>query len=82
MEKFATLEVFFDYFLANIRKQVLLENGINCTLLNEYSSTMLPALAVGGIKLLVLKEDEEKARTLLAKLDAEADQQEIEDGNQ
>ncbi|HTO16676.1 MAG TPA: DUF2007 domain-containing protein [Edaphocola sp.] len=76
MGKFATLEVFFDYFLANIRKQVLLENGINCTLLNEYSGTMLPALAVGGIKLLVLKEDEEKARALLEKLDAEADEQE------
>ncbi|HRP89588.1 MAG TPA: DUF2007 domain-containing protein [Edaphocola sp.] len=81
MGRFATLEVYYDYFIANIRKQVLLENGIECTLLNEYSGTMLPALAIGGIKLLVLEEDEEKARALLAQLDAEADANEEKEEN-
>lgn len=74
MDKLVTVGTYSDYFSANTMLQVLQESGIQARLLNENSGTMLPSMAVGGIKLQVLQSDEAKARELISRLEAEADE--------
>ncbi|MBL7706264.1 MAG: DUF2007 domain-containing protein [Taibaiella sp.] len=74
MDKLVTVGTYSDYFSANTMLQVLQESGIQARLLNENSGTMLPSMAVGGIKLQVLQSDEAKARELITRLEAEADE--------
>lgn len=74
MDKLVTVGTYSDYFSANTMLQVLQESGIQARLLNENSGTMLPSMAVGGIKLQVLQSDEARARELITRLEAEADE--------
>ena len=74
MDKLVTVGTYTDYFSANTMLQVLQESGIQARLLNENSGTMLPSMAVGGIKLQVLQSDEAQARELITSLEAEADE--------
>ncbi len=69
-----TVRTYADYFAANLMLQVLQDSGIQATLLNENSGTMLPSMAVGGIKLQVLEADEEQAKEIITKLESEADE--------
>lgn len=74
MDKLITVGTYSDYFTANTMLQVLRESGIQARLLNENSGTMLPSMAVGGIKLEVLQSDEVTAREIITRLEAEADE--------
>lgn len=74
MDKLVTVGTYSDYFSANTMLQVLQESGIQARLLNENSGTMLPSMAVGGIKLQVLQPDEAKARELITRLETESDE--------
>ena len=74
MDKLVTVGTYTDYFSANTMLQVLQESGIQARLLNENSGTMLPSMAVGGIKLQVLQSYEAQARELITSLEAEADE--------
>lgn len=74
MDKLITVGTYSDYFSANTMLQVLQESGIQARLLNENSGTMLPSMAVGGIKLQVLQSDEATAREIITRLEAEADE--------
>lgn len=73
MDKLITVGTYSDYFSANTMLQVLQESGIQARLLNENSGTMLPSMAVGGIKLQVLEGDEATAREIINRLESEAD---------
>lgn len=73
MDKLVTVRTYADYFAANLMLQILQDAGIQARLLNENSGTMLPSMAVGGIKLQVLAGDEERARTMITQLESEAD---------
>ncbi|OJV54925.1 MAG: hypothetical protein BGO31_16430 [Bacteroidetes bacterium 43-16] len=73
MDKLITVGTYSDYFSANTMLQVLQESGIQARLLNENSGTMLPSMAVGGIKLQVLEGDEATAREIISRLESEAD---------
>ena len=73
MDKLVTVRTYADYFAANLMLQILQDAGIQARLLNENSGTMLPSMAVGGIKLQVLAGDEERARTMIRELESEAD---------
>jgi Zn ribbon nucleic-acid-binding protein len=61
------LKTFDNYFLANITLTKLHAAGIECYLLDEFTVTVNPILsnAIGGIKLVVKKEDESIANNLL-----------------
>ncbi len=74
MDQLITVGTYSDYFTANTMLQVLQESGIQARLLNENSGTMLPSMAVGGIKLQVLQSDEITAREIISRLEAEADE--------
>lgn len=74
MDKLITVGTYSDYFTANTMLQVLQESGIQARLLNENSGTMLPSMAVGGIKLQVLQADETAAREIITRLEAEANE--------
>lgn len=74
MDKLVTVGTYSDYFSANTMLQVLQESGIQARLLNENSGTMLPSMAVGGIKLQVLQADEAGAREIITRLEAEANE--------
>lgn len=74
MDKLVTVGTYSDYFSANTMLQVLQESGIQARLLNENSGTMLPSMAVGGIKLQVLQSDEATAREIITRLEAEANE--------
>lgn len=69
-----TVRTYADYFAANLMLQVLQDSGIQATLLNENSGTMLPSVAVGGIKLQVLEQDEAQAKTIITQLESEANE--------
>ncbi len=64
----ATVKTFDNYFSANITLTRLQHDGIECYLKDEHTVTIDPILtnAVGGIKLVVRKEDEQRAVELLA----------------
>lgn len=74
MDKLITVGTYSDYFTANTMLQVLQESGIQARLLNENSGTMLPSMAVGGIKLQVLQADEAAAKEIITRLETEADE--------
>lgn len=74
MDKLITVGTYSDYFSANTMLQVLQESGIQARLLNENSGTMLPSMAVGGIKLQVLSSDEATAREIITRLETEANE--------
>lgn len=64
---FVTIRTFQNYFTAHILLTRMKSAGIECFLKDEFTVTVDPILsnAVGGIKLVVRKEDEAAANTLL-----------------
>jgi hypothetical protein len=64
---FVELCSFDNYVTANITLGMLLEQGINCHLKDEYIVTIDPLLspAVGGIKIMVYEQQLERAFELL-----------------
>ncbi len=66
-----TLRSFQNYFSAHIVLTKLRDAGIKCFLKDEFTVTVDPILsnAVGGIKLIVIKEQAEKANQLLKEFD-------------
>lgn len=69
----AKIRAYDNYFSANIILTRLRSEGIECYLLDEFTVTIDPLLsnAIGGIKLVVRKEDESKANKLLNQFDKE-----------
>lgn len=68
-----TVRTFTNYFSANILLAKLRDGGIQCYLKDEYTVTMDPLLmnAVGGIKLVVNKNDVEEVLNVLQHFDEE-----------
>ena len=68
---FVTIRTFQNYFSAHILLGRFRDCGIECFLKDEFLVTVDPILsnAVGGIKLIVKKEDEEEANLLLQQFD-------------
>jgi predicted RNA-binding Zn-ribbon protein involved in translation (DUF1610 family) len=66
-----TVRTFTNYFSANILLSKLRDGGIKCFLKDEYTVTMDPLLmnAVGGIKLVVNKDDEAEVLDILCHFD-------------
>jgi hypothetical protein len=62
-----TVKTFDNYFSANITLTKLHAAGVECYLKDEYTVTLDPILtnAIGGIKLVVKKEDEAMVKKLL-----------------
>ncbi len=71
------LQTFDNYFNANIQLTRLRSAGIECYLKDEYTVTIDPLLsnAIGGIKLLVRKNEEYTVRKLLREMNASAEKQ-------
>lgn len=67
------IKTFDNYFLANISLTKLRDAGVECYLKDEYTVTIDPILtnAIGGIKLVVKKEDYESAIQLIQQFDRE-----------
>lgn len=70
---FVLIASFNDYIEANIILGRLQSEGINCWLKDENSATITPFLsnAIGGIKIMVLNEQAERAKAILAEIDGE-----------
>ena len=68
-----TVRTFQNYFTAQITCTKLQSAGIACSLSDSSIATVAPFLstAVGGIKLVVRKEDENEVNTLLDQIDEE-----------
>jgi DNA-directed RNA polymerase subunit M/transcription elongation factor TFIIS len=68
---FITIRTFQNYFTAHIFLTRMKSAGIQCFLKDEFTVTVDPILsnAVGGIKLVVRKEDEAAANNLLNEFD-------------
>jgi ribosomal protein S27AE len=68
-----TVKTFDNYFIANIILTKLHAEGVECYLKDEYTVTIDPVLsnAIGGIKLVVKKEDEATTVQLLKQYDDE-----------
>ncbi len=68
-----TIRTFENSFSANILLTKLRDAGIQCYLKDEYTVTMDPLLsnAVGGIKLVINKQDEKEVMNLLQYFDEE-----------
>lgn len=68
-----TVKTFDNYFLANIILTKLHAAGVECYLKDEYTVTIDPIIsnAIGGIKLVVKKEDEATTVQLLMQYDEE-----------
>lgn len=68
---FVTIRTFQNYFTAHILLGKFRDAGIECFLKDEFTVTVDPILsnAVGGIKLIVKKEDEKEANLLLELFD-------------
>jgi hypothetical protein len=71
MENLVTVGTYLDYFSANAMLQVLEDSGIKARLLNEHSGTILPSMAVGGIKLQVLAEEAAAAQKIILAIESE-----------
>jgi hypothetical protein len=73
---FIVLNSYTNYVEAHIAKGVLEEQGIHCWLKDENTVTIDPVLtnAVGGIKIMVGKEDGQKAWDILSVLKKEQQQ--------
>lgn len=69
------LQTFDNFFNANIQLTRLRAAGVECYLKDEYIVTIDPFLsnAIGGIKLMVRKDQEEKVRMLLRTMNTSAD---------
>lgn len=69
--QFITIRTFQNYFTAHIFLTRMRDAGIACFLKDEFTVTVDPILsnAVGGIKLIVRKEDEEVGNDLLWQFD-------------
>ncbi|MEO9144481.1 MAG: hypothetical protein ABI237_02900 [Ginsengibacter sp.] len=69
--EFVTIRTFQNYFTAHILLTKFRDAGIECYLKDEFTVTVDPILsnAVGGIKLIVRKEDEEEVNDLLNDFD-------------
>jgi len=67
------VKTFDNYFSANIYLTKLQDAGIQCYLKDEYTVTIDPILtnAIGGIKLVTKKEDEEETLSLIKHFDEE-----------
>ena len=65
--EFVILETFENYIEANLALGRMEKAGINCRLKDENTATLYPILtnAIGGIKLMVLKDDQQKAIEIL-----------------
>jgi Putative prokaryotic signal transducing protein len=65
---FIQIRAFDNYISAHIVMNMLLDDGINCHLKDEYTLTIDPLLspALGGIKLMVADSQVERALELLA----------------
>ena len=65
--EFTVIRTFGDYFQAHLMLTKLRSEGMACFLKDEFTVTVDPILsnAVGGIKLIVKKEDEQEAVQLL-----------------
>lgn len=68
-----TVRTFQNYFTAQIIYTKLKSAGIVCSLADSSTASVAPFLstAIGGIKLVVKKEDEEEVLKLLAEIDEE-----------
>lgn len=68
---FVTIRTFQNYFSAHILLSKLKDAGMECYLKDEFTVTIDPILsnAVGGIKLIVKKDDEKEACDLLQVFD-------------
>lgn len=68
---FQQIRAYDNYLHANLTLGMLQEAGINCHLKDEYSITIDPLLspALGGIKLMVLEDDVQRAILLLQESD-------------
>lgn len=68
--EFVLLNSYNNYIEAHIAKGVLEENDINCWLKDENTVTIDPILtnAVGGIKIMVVKAEAERAWEILSQL--------------
>ena len=66
-----TIRTFNNYFSANILLTKLQDAGFQCYLKDEYTVTIDPLLtnAVGGIKLVIRKEDEQEVTTIMEHFD-------------
>jgi predicted RNA-binding Zn-ribbon protein involved in translation (DUF1610 family) len=73
---FVVINSYNNYVDAHIARGVLEEQGIQCWLQDENTVTIDPILtnAVGGIKIMVAKEDSEKALDILSQLKKEHQQ--------
>jgi predicted RNA-binding Zn-ribbon protein involved in translation (DUF1610 family) len=71
------LQTFDNFFNANIQLTRLRAMGVECYLKDEYIVTIDPFLsnAIGGIKLMVRKNEEQKVRALLNEMNAASDNQ-------
>lgn len=67
------VKTFDNYFSANILQSRLQHEGIQSFLKDEYTVTIDPILsnAIGGIKLIVRKEDEQKTMDVLVAIEKE-----------
>ncbi len=74
MSEFIVINAYNNYVDAHIARGVLEEEGINCWLKDENTLTIDPILtnAMGGIKLMVVKEQGERAKDILEQLRKEA----------
>lgn len=74
MMDFVVLNTYTNYVDAHIARGVLEEEGINCWLKDENTVTIDPILtnAVGGIKLMVVRSQAERAAALLEQLRKES----------
>lgn len=77
MNELIILQTFDNYFTANIQLTRLRAAGIECYLKDEYVVTIDPFLsnAIGGIKLMIRKDEEYKVRRLLREMNASSDDQ-------
>ena len=75
MNDLVILQTFDNFFNANIQLTRLRAAGVECYLKDEYIVTIDPFLsnAVGGIKLMVRKGEEQRVRRLLREMNAAAD---------
>ena len=66
-----TIRTFDNYFSANILLTRLRDSGVQCYLKDEYTVTLDPLLsnAIGGIKLVIRKEDLPEVTELLQSFD-------------
>jgi hypothetical protein len=68
---FVHLRSFDNYINANIKLGMLMDEGINCHLRDEYTITIDPLLsnAIGGMKLMVIESQAGRALRLLEKVE-------------